>query len=51
MPKAGAAKSESLYGVHPSVAMVQKSLAQAEGEHRAFAGRVDCAGEERRTQG
>src|SRR5260370_15476827 len=28
MPKAGAAKSESLYGVHPSVAMVQKSLAQ-----------------------
>lgn len=28
MPKAGTAKSESLYGVHPSVAMVQKSLAE-----------------------
>ena len=26
MPKAGTAKSESLYGVHPGVAMVQKSL-------------------------
>ena len=28
MPKAGTAKSESLYGVHPGVAMVQKSLAE-----------------------
>ena len=28
MPKASVAKSESLYGVHPSVAMVQKSLAE-----------------------
>ena len=28
MPKAGLAKSESLYGVHPSVAMVQKWLAE-----------------------
>jgi hypothetical protein len=28
MPKAGLAKSESLYGVHPSVAMVQKSMAE-----------------------
>jgi len=28
MPKAGLAKSESLYGVHPGVAMVQKSLAE-----------------------
>jgi hypothetical protein len=28
MPKAGTAKSESLYGVHPSVAMVQKSMAE-----------------------
>jgi hypothetical protein len=28
MPKASLAKSESLYGVHPSVAMVQKSMAE-----------------------
>ena len=28
MPKAGLAKSESLYGVHPSVAMVEKWLAE-----------------------
>jgi len=28
MPKAGLAKSESLYGVHPGVAMVQKSMAE-----------------------
>jgi hypothetical protein len=28
MPRAGTAKSESLYGVHPSVAMVQKWLAE-----------------------
>jgi hypothetical protein len=28
MPKASLAKSESLYGVHPGVAMVQKSLAE-----------------------
>ena len=28
MPKAGTAKSESLYGVHPGVAMVQKSMAE-----------------------
>src|SRR5229473_5127514 len=28
MPKASLAKSESLYGVHPSVAMVQKWLAE-----------------------
>src|SRR5260370_41466058 len=28
MPKAGVAKTESLYCIHPSVAMVQKSLAQ-----------------------
>lgn len=28
MPKAGTAKSESPYGVHPSVAMVQKSMAE-----------------------
>ncbi len=28
MPKAGLAKSESLYGVHPGVAMVRKSLAE-----------------------
>jgi len=28
MPKASLAKSESLYGVHPSVAMVQKAIAE-----------------------
>jgi len=28
MPKAGLAKSESLYGVHPGVAIVQKSMAE-----------------------
>jgi hypothetical protein len=28
MPKASLAKSESLYGVHPSVTMVQKSMAE-----------------------
>jgi hypothetical protein len=28
MPKASAAKNESLYGVHPGVAMVQKSMAE-----------------------
>jgi len=28
MPKASLAKSESLYGVHPSLAMVQKWLAE-----------------------
>ena len=28
MPKASLAKSESLYGVHPGVAMVQKSMAE-----------------------
>ena len=28
MAKANAAKSESLYGVHPGVAMVQKSMAE-----------------------
>jgi len=28
MPKAGLAKSKSLYGVHPGVAMVQKSMAE-----------------------
>jgi len=28
MPKASLAKGESLYGVHPSVAMVQKSMAK-----------------------
>jgi hypothetical protein len=28
MPKAGAAKTESLYGVHPGVAMVQKWIAE-----------------------
>ena len=27
MPKASLAKSESLYGVHPSVTMVQKGMA------------------------
>ena len=32
MPKAGLAKSESLYGVHPSVAMVQKWLAELKGK-------------------
>ena len=32
MPKAGTAKSESLYGVHPSVAMVQKWLAELKEE-------------------
>jgi hypothetical protein len=32
MAKAGAAKSESLYGVHPSVAMVQKSMAKLKEE-------------------
>jgi hypothetical protein len=32
MPKAGLAKSESLYGVHPSVAMVQKWLAEMKQE-------------------
>jgi 4-aminobutyrate aminotransferase-like enzyme len=31
MPKASLAKSESLYGVHPGVAMVQKSLAELKG--------------------
>jgi hypothetical protein len=32
MPKASLAKSESLYGVHPSVAMVQKWLAELKEE-------------------
>lgn len=32
VPKAGTAKSESLYGVHPSVAMVQKWLAELKEE-------------------
>jgi hypothetical protein len=32
MPKASLAKSESLYGVHPSVAMVQKSMAKLKEE-------------------
>ncbi|MGH9736361.1 MAG: DUF5655 domain-containing protein [Candidatus Acidiferrales bacterium] len=32
MPKAAAAKTESLYGVHPSVAMVQKWLAELKGK-------------------
>jgi hypothetical protein len=32
MPKANLAKSESLYGVHPSVAMVQKWLAELKEE-------------------
>jgi hypothetical protein len=32
MPKASLAKSESLYGVHPSVAMVQKSMAKLKDE-------------------
>jgi Domain of unknown function (DUF5655)/Domain of unknown function (DUF4287) len=31
MPKTSAAKSQSIYGVHPSVAMVQKSLADLKG--------------------
>jgi hypothetical protein len=32
MPKASLAKGESLYGVHPSVAMVQKSMAKLKDE-------------------
>jgi len=32
MPKVGFAKSESLYGVHPGVAMVQKSMAELKKE-------------------
>jgi len=32
MPKASLAKSESLYGVHPSVAMLQKWLAELKGK-------------------
>ena len=32
MPKASLAKSESLYGVHPSVAMVQRSMAKLKEE-------------------
>jgi hypothetical protein len=46
MPKASLAKSESLYGVHPGVKMVQKSLAELQEKTGRSLRRVDCVGKQ-----